>query len=76
MPMITSLSKIKDGMKCRIIWLLSPSDMLREYASISEDDELYVLQNLGNGSVIVKFLGHSFALSNDITARIKVEQIL
>ena len=73
--MITSLSKIKDGMKCRIIWLLSPSDMLREYASISEDDELYVLQNFGNGSVIIKFLGHRYALSEDISNRIKVELV-
>ncbi|MCR4901864.1 MAG: ferrous iron transport protein A [Butyrivibrio sp.] len=73
--MITSLSKIKEGMKCRIIWLLSPSDMLRKYPKLSENDELYVLQNLGNGSVIIRYSDHRYALSDDLTERIKVEPI-
>jgi len=73
--MITSLSKIKEGMKCRIIWLLSPSDVLRKYPKLSEDDVLYVLQNAGDGSVIIRYSDRRYALSDDLTTRIKVEPI-
>ena len=73
--MITSLSQISEGVSCRIKWLLSPSDRLRTEADLSEDEILFVLQNLGDGNVIIRYLEHRYALSEDIAKRIKVEPI-
>ena len=74
--MMGRLSEIRSNQRCVITWLVGRcASWIKETFSFAENDELFVISNLGKGGVIVSRNGHSFALSADAAASVRVRPV-
>ncbi len=71
---IYNLNSIPTGKLCTIKWLTGKiADTFRNIFSLIEETDMYVINNLGKGGVIVRYGDKSLAISEDAADYIKVE---
>lgn len=69
-----NLENVEAGTLCTIVWLLGRmGDYLRTACHFNEDDNLNVILNYGDGSVIVSHDGRRYAMGPDASHAIKVQ---
>ena len=67
------LSDTHAGETCTIVWLLCQAgDWLHSQLNFTEEDEIRIVENLGDGGMIVRHQEHTYALSPEIINAVRV----
>lgn len=68
-----NLADAMAGQTCTIVWLLGRTgDWLHSQLNFTEDDEIRIVENLGEGGMIIRHQDHTYALSPEIIHAVRV----